>query len=510
MVTKIIKIDPDNPDKEALKEACEILKSGGLVAFPTETVYGLGGDAKNRYASEKIYAAKGRPSDNPLIVHIHDFSELEEIAANVPDSARKLADRFWPGPLTMILPKNNVIPLETTGGLDTVAVRMPSHPVARALLTLSNVMVAAPSANTSGRPSPTLAEHVEEDLSGKIDCIIDGGPVNIGLESTIVDLSSPVPTILRPGYINKAMLEEVLGEVNIDPAILDSNANKNIRPKAPGMRYRHYAPKGDLTVVEGDESVVIKKINDLVEKDKKDGKKTGVIATVETKDMYHCDNVLVAGDRNDEYTIAHNLYDVLRKFDELGTEKMYSESFETPKIGMAIMNRLLKAAGHRVIHAEDNKSVLRLQDFRRVIFAAGNGICRAPMAAGILIKLLPENSPVEVLSRGLVVQFPEPLNQKSEAVMASNGISFEGFESRELLNEEISDKTIVITMDEKQRKFILDKYPSANENNTRVLAQMAGEELETMDPYGGSLAKYGLCFEAMKTSLQKVLSSGEE
>ncbi len=347
MDTLRITVDAAAPETGDLDEAVYILQHGGLVAFPTETVYGLGGDAKNQDASKKIYAAKGRPSDNPLIVHIHDFSELEEIASEVPEAARKLADAFWPGPLTMIVKKNDVIPLETTGGLDTVAVRMPSHPVARELLIRSNVMVAAPSANTSGRPSPTTADHVWEDLAGKIDCIIDGGTVQIGLESTIVDLSEDVPTILRPGYINEDMLREVLGEVRMDPGIL--GVDKNVRPKAPGMRYKHYAPKGDLVIVDGPEDKVIAEINRLVREDIAAGRKVGVIATEEDKDRYECDTILTIGDRKDEDSIAHNLYAVLRDFDELGVEKMYSESFDTPRIGQAIMNRLLKAAGHHVL-----------------------------------------------------------------------------------------------------------------------------------------------------------------
>ena len=251
MKTKRIELDINDSNSWDMTEAIEIIRKGGLVAFPTETVYGLGGDAKNPEASKKIYEAKGRPSDNPLIVHIHDFRELEEIAMEVPEDARVLNQAFWPGPLTMIVKKNDVIPLTTTGGLDTVAVRMPSHPIARAFLTESNVMIAAPSANTSGRPSPTVADHVWEDLNGKIDCLIDGGSSDIGLESTIVDLSEGIPTILRPGFINKEMLEKALGkEVRIDPGILDQNAGKNIRPKAPGMRYKHYAPKARVVIVD--------------------------------------------------------------------------------------------------------------------------------------------------------------------------------------------------------------------------------------------------------------------
>ena len=347
MCTKRVKVDCENVDEALLIAPGKVLREGGLVAFPTETVYGLGGDAKNASASEKIYAAKGRPSDNPLIVHIAEFSELEEIVEEVPDSARALADAFWPGPLTMILQKNEVIPYETTGGLDTVAVRMPSHPVARAFIKASGCMVAAPSANISGRPSPTTADHVWEDLNGRIDYVIDGGAVEIGLESTIIDLTEDIPLVLRPGYITPEEIAEVIGTVKMDPGL--SGEDVTVRPKAPGMRYRHYAPKGNLMIVTGDTDNVIKEINSRAECAIADGKSVGIIATEETGALYKKGKVLVIGDRNDEDAIAHNLYGILREFDELGVEEIYSESLATPRIGQAIMNRLLKAAGHQII-----------------------------------------------------------------------------------------------------------------------------------------------------------------
>ena len=250
-------------DEKIYEKAGEILRAGGLVAFPTETVYGLGADALDEAASAKIYAAKGRPSDNPLIVHIADMDAVYKLASEVPEAAVKLADKFWPGPLTMILKKSDIVPESITGGLGTVAIRMPSHKVAAELIRSSGVYIAAPSANTSGKPSPTLASHVIKDLSGKIDMIIDGGSVGIGLESTIVDMSEDIPVILRPGYITKEMLENVVGEVKVDPAIVGEAPKKNIIAKAPGMKYRHYAPKGQMTIVEGDIDNVVAKINEL-------------------------------------------------------------------------------------------------------------------------------------------------------------------------------------------------------------------------------------------------------
>lgn len=348
MQTKLIKIDADNPNREDMQEAAEIIRSGGLVAFPTETVYGLGANALDPEASKRIYAAKGRPSDNPLIVHICRFEELESIAKEVPTQAGKLADAFWPGPLTMIVWKNEKVPYETTGGMDTVAIRMPNHPVALALIEESGCMIAAPSANTSGKPSPTEAGHVALDLDGKIPMILDGGAVGIGIESTIIDLTEKVPMILRPGYITKEMLEEVLGEeVRIDPGIIAADSTK--KPKAPGMKYKHYAPKADLVLVEGEQEAVVAKINALVREKQAAGLKVGVVATDETESLYQADYVVTIGARSDEDAIARHLYKILREFDDWNVDAIYSESFSTPRIGQAIMNRLMKAAGHQVI-----------------------------------------------------------------------------------------------------------------------------------------------------------------
>lgn len=337
-------------DEKAMEKAGEILKRGGLVAFPTETVYGLGANALDEAAAARIYAAKGRPSDNPLIVHICEFSALEKIVKEIPPKAKKLADAFWPGPLTMIFQKTEQVPYGTTGGLDTVAVRMPAHPLALAMIKAGGGYIAAPSANTSGRPSPTKASHVADDLNGKIDMIIDGGDVGIGLESTIVDLTEEEPVILRPGYINQQMLEELLGPVSVDQALLKDDPN--LHPKAPGMKYRHYAPKAGLTIVEGSAEAVRRKINELAEAETRAGGRAGIIATDESLSAYPTGIVKSVGTRTDEITISAHLYGILREFDELDVSRIYSEAFETPQLGQAIMNRLIKAAGHQIIRAE--------------------------------------------------------------------------------------------------------------------------------------------------------------
>ena len=404
METKRIIIEDRNHIKdEELKEAAGILRSGGLVAFPTETVYGLGGNALDEDAARKIYAAKGRPSDNPLIAHVSCVEEVEPLVKEIPEAGRKLMEAFWPGPLTMIFPKSEKVPYGTTGGLDTVAIRMPDDLVANRLIALAGVPVAAPSANTSGRPSPTTADHVWQDMNGRIDMIIDGGPVGIGVESTIVDVSSAVPAVLRPGAITMEMLEEVLGEVSVDPAILGP-LSADVRPKAPGMKYKHYAPKADLTLVEpgtgadresGAEQVtgaeqktgagqvtgaeqktragrktgadrntgaypetgldetqlqaMIRKVRELSREKIEAGYKVGVICTDESRDCYTDGEVRSIGARKSQASVAHNLYALLREFDDLGVDYIFSESFPKDHLGQAIMNRLSKAAGYKIV-----------------------------------------------------------------------------------------------------------------------------------------------------------------
>ena len=374
MKTIIEKLTYDEQKNRAIiQTAARLIQEGSLVAFPTETVYGLGADALNPQASRKIYEAKGRPSDNPLIVHISNMEDLEKIVLHIPPKAKKMAERFWPGPLTMIFEKSQAVPMETTGGLQTVAVRMPDHPVALLLIQAAGGYIAAPSANTSGRPSPTLAEHVAEDLDWRIPMILDGGPVGIGIESTIVDFTEAIPTVLRPGYITQEMLREAIGEVRMDPGLAQEQAeagrnaaaggvqgqagnirnagNGRLRPKAPGMKYRHYAPKAELILVEGVQEQVQARINALAQEGAADGKRIGIIATDETEGFYAAGIVKSIGARASEDSIARHLYGILREFDQLGVDRIYSESFPSTGLGQAVMNRLLKAAGHQVIEA---------------------------------------------------------------------------------------------------------------------------------------------------------------
>ena len=342
MITIFEKIDSDNINMDLIEKAAGILRKGGLVAFPTETVYGLGADGLNASACKKIYEAKGRPSDNPLILHIGNISQLKDIVCDIPECAVKIIDRFWPGPVTLVFRKKSIVPDSVSGGLNTVAVRFPSNPVARAIINAAKTPVAAPSANTSGKPSPTRAKHVLHDMDGKIDMIIDGGSCEVGLESTIVDVTGKKPVILRPGGITKEMLEEVVGAIDIDPAVYKA-LSAGEKPKAPGMKYTHYSPDAEVFLVKGEKSNVAEKINQLVKQDMENGLKTGVMCLNSNAGLYKADMVVGVGKNMRQAGKA--------LFDENKVNKVYSEVFEETGEGMAVMNRLKKAAGYKLIEA---------------------------------------------------------------------------------------------------------------------------------------------------------------
>ena len=348
METVIKKVDENNIDIDIIREMAEKIRNGETVIFPTETVYGLGANAMDEDAAKKIYLAKGRPSDNPLIVHISDIEEVDKIALEVGEKAKKAMENFWPGPLTIILKKKEIVPNVTSGGLSTVAIRMPSNKIANALIRESKTQIAAPSANISGRPSPTKAEHVVKEMSGRVSGIIMGGDCDFGLESTVVDFSDDKPMILRPGSITKEMLEEVLGEVSIDPSL--SKKEDNIKAKAPGMKYKHYSPNAQVYIVKGEENNVITKMNELSRKNHAENKKTGIMCMSKDVDKFECDYIVDLGKDYDE--VAANLFDALIKMDEAKMDIVYSVCFENCGVGQAIMNRLLKSAGYRIIDAD--------------------------------------------------------------------------------------------------------------------------------------------------------------
>ncbi len=330
---------PDN--QERIKKTIE---HGGLVVFPTETVYGIGADATNPEAVKRIFLAKGRPSDNPLIVHLADQRDLNRCVQDIPELAYPLMKAFWPGPLTLVFKKKPIIPHEVSGGLDTVGIRIPSSEVARFVIQASGVPICAPSANLSGKPSSTLFKHVLEDFSGKVDLMIDGGQVDIGLESTVLDLTTPIPVLLRPGAITKRMIEEIL-QLGIMDATQDDI--KDI-PKAPGMKYTHYAPKGELTLVEGSFDHVVMYINQMIRKHQPH--EVGVIAPKEYMDSISAYYKVDLGSLHDLNEVAKNIFLALRQMDALHIKMIYIPSLPAEDLGQAIMNRLIKAAGHRIIH----------------------------------------------------------------------------------------------------------------------------------------------------------------
>lgn len=496
MKTLIEKIDRHQMDEAVLAKAGEILKNGGLVAFPTETVYGLGANALDENAAMKTYAAKGRPSDNPLIIHIADVEDLPIVARNISDKAKQIIERFWPGPLTLIFEKQYIVPFGTTGGLSTVAVRMPTDEIAKAVIRAGGGYISAPSANTSGRPSPTSAQHVADDFDGKIDMIIDGGNVDIGLESTILDMTVEPPMILRPGAITREMLEEVVGEVTVDVTLLVEDSGE--APKAPGMKYRHYAPKAELIIVEGETDDVIKAIRQIAYEQTRLGLKVGIIATSETESFYSNGIVKNIGTRNNENSIAKNLYRVLREFDEDDVSYIYSESFESGGIGDAIMNRLNKAAGHRVIQATD---ITDLQKYRRVLFVSQSDNCRGPMAAEIL-RNESLNQEYVIGSRGMVVLFPEPANQKAEAIMRSRQMTLAEHEATQLCEADLDEDTLVLTFEEAQKWKIVSHYE--NVKHVYTLGEYIDDERVVESSHGQPLQVYGERFELLRELIQKL------
>lgn len=341
--TIVSQADRENPEKDIIEAGAKLIKNGGVVAFPTETVYGLGANAFCEEAIDKIFIAKGRPQDNPLILHVSSIDEVYPLVEKVDENMKMLMEKFWPGPLTIIFKKSSKVSKKLTGGLSTVAIRMPRNKIALELINSSGVPIAAPSANTSGRPSPTEASHVVEDMYGKIDMIIDGGSTGVGVESTVLDMSEEVPTILRPGGVTMEDLLQIFSEVKYDQSIISDD--ENIVPKSPGQKYKHYAPKAKMIVFTGDVKTISKNIKSQVKSLTLEGKKVGIMATEETKDEYNEGIVLVVGSRSDKDTIARNLFKVLRQFDELNVDMILAEGVDTEGIGRAIMNRMKKACG---------------------------------------------------------------------------------------------------------------------------------------------------------------------
>lgn len=328
--------------EEGILEAARIIQAGGLVGMPTETVYGLGANGLDPAAVARIFEAKGRPQDNPLILHIPQADWLERYCRNIPKAAYRLAEEFWPGPLTVVLPRRSNVPNRTTGGLDTVGMRCPNHPLALALIQAADLPVAAPSGNTSGKPSPTTARHMLEDMDGKIDAILDGGPCSVGVESTIVDLTCHIPRLLRPGGVTLEQLQRVLGEVVVDPAVTRLMKSGE-KPKAPGMKYRHYAPKAPVTVIAGTPRKTARYIFEHCSPE------DGIICFDEFRDLFSAQVVEPLGSANNLEEQARRLFDALRAFDHTEVTAIWAQCPDCKGIGLAITNRLNKAAGFRIV-----------------------------------------------------------------------------------------------------------------------------------------------------------------
>lgn len=346
MNTKVIKIDDTNINDFLIKEAASLIKEGKLVAFPTETVYGLGANGLDENAVISIFNAKGRPQDNPLILHISSKEQLKPLVSEIPEIAYECMRRFWPGPLTILFKKSNLVPNIITAGLNTVAIRMPNHPIALKLIEYAKTPIAAPSANLSGKPSPTSASHVIMDLLHKVDMIIDGGSTGLGLESTVLDLSGDQPMILRPGAITMEDLIPFMPNIKQDVATIKEG--EHIVPKSPGQKYRHYAPKAEMIVYTGHIEKVIETIKEKTSYYISKGLNVGIMATEESKDKYTKGTVLVVGSREKKETIAANLFNTIRAFDEKKVDIILSEGVEEDHIGRAIMNRMMKASGGKV------------------------------------------------------------------------------------------------------------------------------------------------------------------
>ena len=352
--TLVLKVDLQEPEIEKVRVAADFIKRGGLVSFPTETVYGLGADALNPEAVRTLFEAKRRPLDNPPIVHVGYAKEVYRLAGEVSPKAERLIKTFWPGPLTLIFKRSEIVPDVTVCGLDTIAIRMPRHNVALALIRESGCSIAAPSANLAGKPSPTTAKHVLHDLDGRIDAVLDAGPTLIGVESTVLDLTVDPPQILRPGGTPHEALKKILGRVKLHPVAVAEKELKVRKARSPGVKYKHYAPDADVIVVEGKLSAVVNKVKELAEFYMCKGSRVGVLATDETVGHYKADVMKSLGSRHDLPIIARNLFNLLREFDLEGVDVIIAEGVPTEGLGLAVMNRLRKASGYKIVRASSD------------------------------------------------------------------------------------------------------------------------------------------------------------
>ncbi len=462
--------------KEDIKRAAELIRQGETVIFPTETVYGLGANALDCDAVKKIFAAKGRPSDNPLIVHIADFSMAEKFVEKIPEKARLIAEKFCPGPLTMILKKKDCIPSVVSAGLDTVGIRIPAEKIANMFLTECGLPVAAPSANVSGRPSPTTFNHVFEDMNGRVAGIIKGDTSEVGVESTVIDMTSDIPTVLRPGGVSVEELREVLGEV-----LVSSELKNDGIPKAPGMKYKHYSPKGQTFILKGDVEGVAK----FLEKRKKLNSVSVLIFDEFVEYMPKDIDIISLGSKENPKTAANRLFDALRECDRLGAKEIYAPEIPDTGLWRAVKNRLYKAAAARIIDVKSVKSIL---------FVCTGNTCRSAMAEGIF-NCSHKNG--VAVSAGIYVGQSNPEQNAVQATLQM-GVDIKNHIPRQLTMDIIENTDIVLTMTEAHKASL------SGFKNVYTLAEFVGENKDISDPYGQSIEVYKVCAKEIKELIEKI------
>lgn len=466
-----------NSSLESLKEAAELIEKGHTVIFPTETVYGLGANALSEEAVMGIYAAKGRPSDNPLIVHIAKIDDVYYLASEVTGDAKKLMDRFWPGPLTIILKKKPCVPDVVSAGLDTVGIRMPENETAREFIRECKLPIAAPSANISGKPSPTTFEHVFEDMNGRVSGIIKGEDCGVGVESTVIDMSGGVPTVLRPGGISVEQLSEVLGEVKISSELKDDGI-----PKAPGMKYKHYSPKAQVYIVSGS----VDDVSSFVNK-RSTMKRVAVMAFDGMEEIFN-DGVefLSLGSRNNPQDSAKKLFACLREGDRRGAEEIYAPEIPDDGLWRAVKNRLYKAASGRILDAKKLKSIL---------FVCTGNTCRSPMAEGIFNSL---GKNAVAASAGLFAENGACASENAITAAAELGADIKNHAAKQLTAQMIDGADLVLTMT-KAHKMSLPGI-----EKVKTLAELVGEDADVCDPYGGDVDEYRRCAAQIKKLIEMI------